>query len=189
MAQEIEGKFRVASHETVRIRLREAGAERLGLVVETNHIFDDAARSMLASDCGLRVRALEVLDGVARPSTVTYKGRRTGGAFKRREEIETTVGDPSAMCALLARLGFVEALCYQKRRESWRLDRCEVDLDDLPHLGLFVEIEGPDEAAIEAARLALGLTGEPVIHASYIALLIAHCRERGLDTTRILLGR
>ncbi len=186
MPLEIEAKFRVSSHDAIRSRLRELGAVRSGAVLEINHIFDNADRSLLTADRGLRVRSSTVLDGVERPSTLTYKGRRVGGPFKRRAEIETVVGDPEAACRLLTALGFVEAVAFEKRRESWRLGDCRVELDELPHLGLYIEIEGPDEATVQRAREQLGLQRERSIQSSYIALLIDHCREHGLDTERIV---
>jgi adenylate cyclase class IV len=49
-----------------------------------------------------------------------------------------------------------------------------VELDELPHLGCFVEIEGPDEQSVLAVRDRLGLAG-PGITKSYLAMLDAHC--------------
>ena len=40
---------------------------------------------------------------------------------------------------------------------SWKLGGCTVELDELPHLGTFVEIEGPSEAAILKVRDQLQL--------------------------------
>ena len=45
MPLEIEAKLKVDSHAAVQAKLRAVGAERLGQVLETNHIFDNAALS------------------------------------------------------------------------------------------------------------------------------------------------
>ncbi|MGB9624366.1 MAG: class IV adenylate cyclase [Phycisphaerae bacterium] len=180
MPLEIEGKFRVDSHDAVRRRLAEVGAARVGAVLECNHIFDRPDGSLALADCGLRVRTMTALDGTSRTATLTFKGPRQPGPFKTREEIETTVGEAEAACAILGSLGFVEAVSYEKRRETWRLGDCEVELDELPHLGRYVEIEGPDEAAVHRARESLGLSGAGFIRETYIALVLRHCRERGL---------
>jgi predicted adenylyl cyclase CyaB len=185
MALEIEAKFRVETHEACRARLVELDAQRVGAVCERNHIFDREDRSLLVSDRGLRVREFEVVDGAARPATLTFKGRRMAGEFKMREEVETTVGDAKATCTLLESLGFAEALGYEKRRESWRLEACLVELDELPHLGLFIEIEGPSEEAVRAVQAELGFEDVALIKSSYIALLIQHCQENGLPTQLI----
>lgn len=183
---EIEAKFRVASHDTVRRRLADLGAVRVGAVLERNHIFDTADRSLLVADRGLRVREIQTLDGAVRPAMLTYKGERLGGELKTRREIETTIGDAAAACEMLTALGFVEAVCFEKRRESWQLGACHVELDEVPHLGCFVEIEGPHEEAIHEAQRKLGLSDVPSIRTTYIAMLVDHCRARGLPAESIV---
>jgi adenylate cyclase class 2 len=54
-----------------------------------------------------------------------------------------------------------------------------VELDELPYLGSFVEVEGPDEATVLAVREQLGLSDRPIVKSSYIALLMGHLQERG----------
>jgi hypothetical protein len=56
-------------------------------------------------------------------------------------------------------------------------------LDVLPHLGTFVEIEGPSEATILKVRDQLHLGERPLVKASYIALLMTYLQDRG-ETTR-----
>jgi len=180
MPLETEGKFHVDSHDCVRGRLAEVGAVRVGAVLECNRIFDRPDASLASADCGLRVRTMTAPDGTLRATTLTFKGPRQPGPFKRREEIETTVGAADSVCAILRSLGFVEAVSYEKRRETWRLGDCTVELDELPHLGCYVEIEGPDEAAVHRVRESLGLSGAGSIRETYVALVSRHCRERGL---------
>ncbi|HOB76029.1 MAG TPA: class IV adenylate cyclase [Phycisphaerae bacterium] len=185
MATEVEAKLKVDSHEAVRGRLRALGAEPRGQVLEVNHIFDNAHRSMLAGDRGLRLRECRDERGELVRAVLTYKGPRVPGSIKRREEIEIVVDDPVAAGTMLERLGFVEAVRFEKRRETWRLNGCLVELDEVPYLGLFVEIEGPDEGRIEQVRGELGLSGAPLVHGSYIGLLVRHCEEHGLPVTCI----
>ncbi len=173
MAEELECKVRVESHEAIRNRLRDAGATHVGRVCETNRLFDDAEASLLAADCGLRVRSIRLLDGQGPSASLTYKGPRQASDLKRREELESAVSDPEAVAAILAQLGFSERVLFEKRRESWRLADCQVELDELPALGLFIEVEGPSTAAVKAVIAQIGLSDEPLIVESYIALLIA----------------
>ena len=70
-------------------------------------------------------------------------------------------------------------LSFEKRRETLELDGCKVELDELPHLGSFVEIEGPDEEAVLRVREKLGLADRPIVKTSYIALLMGYLQERG----------
>jgi adenylate cyclase class 2 len=112
-------------------------------------------------------------------ATLTFKGPVTPGAFKSREEFETPVGDAETAVRILDELGFVVILAYQKRRERWRLHDCQIELDEPPHIGLFVEIEGPDEAAIRSVRTELGLDAAPLERASYVRMLLSHYGVNG----------
>lgn len=181
MAREIEAKIRVASHEPVRRRLGELGAKRLGCVLETNRIFDRSDGSLRNRGCGLRVRTTMPLDGKGTgTTTLTYKGPVQPGAFKSREELEVSVSNADTLAQLLFQLGCVQILQFEKRRESWLLGECRIELDEPPHIGLFVEIEGPDDAAIRAAIDSLGLADEPHVSASYVRMLADYCAEQGI---------
>ena len=179
MAVENEAKFAVPSHDEVRERLRANSAERLGRVIETNSIYDwmspDAAPSAVGAlrqrGAALRVRSVEVLEGPARPATVTFKGPVEAGSFKRRAELELPLVEGEGMRRLLEAIGFAELVRFQKRRESWRLGECLVELDELPRLGCFVEIESPDDAAIERTRKLLGLGEAKLVRQSYVGLV------------------
>lgn len=177
MAEELECKVRVESHDAIRERLRDAGATYVGRVCETNRLFDDRDGSLLAADCGVRVRSVRVLEGQGPSASLTYKGPRQAGDLKRREELESAVSDPEAVAAILSQLGFHERVLFEKRRESWRLDACQVELDALPTLDLFVEVEGPTAAAVRTALARIGLADEPGIVESYIALLLDGGRD------------
>ena len=186
MPLEIEAKIKVDSHDAVRAKLVALGAQCVGRVLETNHIFDDADRTLLASGSGLRIRTCCVLDGDAPPATITYKGPRQPGPLKNREEIQISLDDAQAGRALLVKLGFVEALRFEKRRETWRLDDCHIELDELPYLGCYVEIEGPEEQAIRRTQQAVDLAERETICETYIALLVEHCRRNNLPADHIV---
>lgn len=171
MPDEIESKIRVADHESVRQKLREAGAEYVGRVLETNRLFDDQKWTLLKSGCGMRVRDCKTLDGPVRPATLTYKGPLREGEFKQRNEIEVQIADSGAMIEILNELGFFERIIFEKRREGWRLRPCAVVLDEVPALGLFVEVEGPDPKTIKKTVSRLGLDAAASIRKSYVAML------------------
>lgn len=179
MATELEAKFRVHSHEDVRRRLNECGAARRGIYLETNHLFDLPDASLRAAGKGLRVRDVQMLDGEPATHVLTFKGPLRPGPFKDREEIETAVHDADAACAILAALGYEETLCFEKQRETWRLDDVSVELDTLPEIGEFVEIEGPDPGAITAACEKLGLGATEPVSETYVSLLAARMEVRG----------
>lgn len=175
MAMEIEAKFRVATPEAVRAHLRRAGGRRHGRMLEHNRIFDTAARQLLGKDCGLRLRRRQPLDAepadpVASAAVLTFKGPRLPGPPKTREELETEVADGKTCAAILNRLGFREVVVYETRRETWSLAGCMVTLDELPHLGTWVEIEGPDEDAIDRVRDRIHLDPEAMVHETYVEM-------------------
>lgn len=171
MPDELESKLRVSEHDSVRRRLREHQAVYVGCVVETNRILDDANGTLFQTGCGLRVRECRVVDGTGQQATLTYKGPQRPGPFKRRSEIEVEVVDAAAMIEILGALGFVERFIFEKKRESWRLADCRVELDEVATLGLFVEVEGPNEEAIESTMALLGLGESELIRKSYVAML------------------
>src|SRR5690242_10767962 len=146
MGIEIEAKFRVdeAMRGRVRARLEELGARRMGDVLETNIFFDTKDGALRRADKGLRLRRNHDVQSGRDLFVLTYKGPKTAAKFKTREEIEVEVGTGD-LGEVLARLGYGEMLSFEKRRESWKLNECTVELDELPRLGFFVEIEGPGE--------------------------------------------
>lgn len=173
MPIELECKVRVPSLVPIRDRLRAAGAKYVGRVLETNRLFDRPDGSLQQAGCGLRVRSVEVLDGRGPAASLTYKGPRTPSMFKRREEIEVDIGDSEAMTEVLHALGYTERVVFEKRRESWLLGPCRVELDELPKLGTFVEVEGPDEAAIRTGMGALGFSESGSIKQGYVSMVAA----------------
>jgi len=182
---EIEAKFRVEDHTAVRRRLKSAGAEYVGRYLEDNHILDRADGSLRSGGCGLRVRSVETLDGLAACPTLTFKGRVQSSKFKNRTEIETTVGDPTAVLALLKELGHVVVLRFRKRRERWRLANCQIELDEVPLLGSFIEIEGPDENAIAKTCRQLDLPPDAHVRKSYVRMLTEKCHDTGVSPLNI----
>ena len=182
---EIEAKLPVPSLEPVRRALAEASAAPLGRVLETNHILDSADGHLGRAGSALRLRVNQPIEGGPAATILTYKGPVQAGKVKRRPEIEVQISDPARALELLAALSFVEVMVYRKRRESHRLADCRVELDEVPFLGCFVEVEGPDEAAISQVQERLGLSAVPHQPKSYVALLRDHCRRTGCDPRRI----
>jgi adenylate cyclase, class 2 len=186
MALEIEAKMKVADLEAVRARLAELHADRRSAVLEINNFFDTSDSSLLAADQGLRVRQARPISGDGGvKATITFKGPRRRGPLKSREEIELVVDRADVAEELIQRLGLSRVLSFEKRRESWMLQDCHVELDELPMLGSFVEVEGPSDEAVMRVRELLKLNAHPIVKASYTALLMTHLQEKG-DTRRVV---
>ena len=210
-------KFRVPDLSAVRKAVEAAGGRFVGAVLQTDCYFDTPRLSLLRQDRGLRLRTQEPLHGrsgilarqagpgrgvvsgrYARPTEiagaaitamVTYKGpRRARGRAKSRREIQTTVADPRAVGDMLEELGLTRRLVIQKRRCTWRLGRCLVELDELPILGAFVEIEGASPRAIESAARRLGLAGPP-LKAHYVQLVTEACGRVGNKCLEVTFAR
>jgi adenylate cyclase, class 2 len=186
MSVEIEAKMKVEDLAVVRERLKAVGGTLVGEYLERNVFFDTEDRLLLTADEGLRLRlARDTTSGVL-VCTITFKGPRLHGQLKSREETELTVVGFDDAVAMLKCLGYAAVLSFEKKRESWLLGGCEVELDELPHLGPFVEIEGPREETVLKVREQLQLSGRPILKASYIALLMTHLQEQGQSTREVV---
>jgi adenylate cyclase class 2 len=186
MAVEIEAKMKVADLAIIKSRLIACGATLIGEFLERNTFFDTEDRSLLAADEGLRLRQNQDLNTSKTVCIMTFKGPRQHGQLKSREETETTVGSFTDASGLIERMGFTRVLTFEKRRDSWALNGCEVELDNLPRLGTFVEIEGPKDETVLKVREMLQLTDRPLVRASYVAMLMTHLQEAGEPTTEVL---
>ncbi len=182
---EIEGKYRVDDLGPVRRSLAEAGGRFVGRYLESNRILDRSDGSLRAGGCGLRVRSMEALEGPAAAATVTFKGPVEASTVKRRSEIELSVGDAERMSTLLAALGYVTVLSYRKRRERWELGGCHVELDEVPLVGTFVEIEGPSEATVREVRDRIGLADHRHVKHGYVGMLWERCERIGRSMIEI----
>lgn len=177
MPVEIEAKMKIDSLDPVRERLRVLGATSAGTALETNVFFDTEDRSLLASDRGLRLRTARRLPDGPTTNTVTYKGPRLAGPLKSRSELEMGVTGADDAVRLFEALGYLRVLSFEKRRETWEFGGCKVELDELPHLGVYVEIEGPSEAGVMKVRETLELTHRSLVKAGYVALMMTWLQD------------
>jgi predicted adenylyl cyclase CyaB len=184
---EIEAKMALADPDALEVKLTNLGAQWVCQLHETNTYFDRADGSLKKSDQGLRIRIEKRSDGSPPVTIVTHKGPAAPGNLKTRSETQLHVADSGGAAALLAALGYKPVLTFEKQRRRWRLEQCLVEIDTLPYLGGFVEIEGPGEEAVMAVRVKLGLGDSPLIKTSYIAMLCDHMRKEHLDASHLAL--
>ena len=184
MNVEIEAKMRLIDRTAMQQKLTDLGAEMIAELIEINTYFDREGR-LKSSDQGLRVRVER--DNGSQIATITHKGPRAHGKLKSRVETEVGVDDPRHAADLLTALGFNPVLSFEKRRQRWRLDGCLVELDTLPYLGDFIEIEGDTDDVVNALRDRLGLADIPLIKPSYIAMLQTFLHENGIRANHITL--
>ena len=182
---EIEAKLRLPDAAALHEKLDELNAVRDRQIHETNTYFDLPEGRLKSTDQGLRIRVERETPGNTTRAVITHKGPRTHGKFKSRTETETVVEDARAAETLLVALGYQRMLSFEKQRTRYLLDDCRVEIDTLPYLGTFVEIEGHRDEAVTRVLERLGLSDEPLIRASYVAMLTTHLQEQGIRETHV----
>lgn len=180
MSVEIEIKMKVDNHETVTGRLQEIGGTPVEVMLEQNIFMDREVKPLYKKGCGLRLRHEVPENGLPR-WVVTYKGAKLPGEAKIRPEYETIVSDGETMKSIFEFLGYQQILLFEKKRSRWSFQNCTIELDELPHLGTYVEIEGPDETQVMQVREALGLQDHQLISKGYAALISNYADEHGID--------
>jgi adenylate cyclase class 2 len=151
---ENESKHRVPDEAVLRRALAALGfGPDPGVDRQVDEYYDSPDGSLRRADVVCRVR---VHDGRAEAG---FKGPRRwhDDGSHVRVEVELPVADVDEVRAALARQGLVLVWRLEKRRRVFRRPPGDlvVCLDELPGLGLFVELEGP-VAALAEVREALG---------------------------------
>jgi adenylate cyclase class 2 len=186
MCIEIEAKLKVDSLPQIERKLAELGAEFLAEQLHRDCYFDNAGSCFRNGDQALRLRR-QVTAGRRQKNLLTYKGPKQKDDFKKRQEIEVEIGNHELGEQLLCTLGFKKVLVFEKKRRIWRLANCVVAVDQLPLLGGFVEIEGPDDEKIAAVQRDLGLSDLPHIMQSYADLIEEKLRQLGKKQREVFL--
>lgn len=185
MYLEIEAKLKVESLADVAQRLSECGAKSVSTKLQIDCYFDTEDRRLTQTDRCLRLRTERTDAG--EHLILTYKGPKQADDFKKREEVNLVFSDAEAVERLVEGLGFHRALAFDKRRSIWNLEGCEVALDELPLLGAFVEIEGPDAECIARVCAALGLEVTSHVMESYASLIEKELSRRGSGQREVFL--
>jgi len=185
MALEVEIKLKVDELDNVRHRLKNAGAVALGAKIEHDTFYDPPDGSFFKSDKAFRFRTVLRETGSIVGCYLTFKGPRQAvrqRGLKIRQEVELHLHRQfQAATRMLQCLGYRKVLEYQKRRESWRLNRCKVELDQLPKLGFFVEIEGPGRQAVTDTLEQLQMTTATSVPQTYVELVSEYLQTSGAD--------
>ncbi len=188
MIVEVEAKLRLSDPPALHAKLAALDAVRDRDVLETNTYFDLPDGGLKSSDQGLRVR-VEVDQATGKAESIlTHKGPRAHGRLKSRSETELGVSDARAAGQMLSALGYQPVLTFEKLRTRYLLDGCRVEIDTLPYLGTYVEIEGNTDDDVVGVQAKLGLGDKPLIRASYIAMLVTYLSEHRLPRTIVRLS-
>jgi predicted adenylyl cyclase CyaB len=169
MHTEIEAKLKVDSLQEIDDRLRQLGAEFVTELSQEDVLFDDVRETLTKADSCLRLRGQTA--GGKTEYILGYKGAKEKSSFKKRLEIEIEVSSGESAKAILSAMGYEQKIIVEKKRSLWRFGGCEVALDRLKLLGDFVEIEGPNEKAINDVQKKLNLEQLKHIPKSYASLI------------------
>jgi adenylate cyclase class 2 len=111
------------------------------------------------NDVGAWVRVRDEGDKV----TMSYK-RVIERTMEGMQEEMVTVDDFDRACTFLEVMGLVQTSFHENRRETWRLQACEVVIDWWPWILPLVEIEGPLEEDIQLVAETLGFEWSKKLH-------------------------
>jgi len=176
MCCEIETKLKVDSHQPIEATLEQLGAEFIEVQIQTDDYFDDVNRTFTKQDKCLRLRSQKADD--KHRLFLTYKGPKEKHQIKKRPEIEIQITNANDAQKLLLALGYKLMMTVQKKRRLWKFNECDIALDQLPLLGTYVEIEGPDAKTIDDVKTALHLDHLPHIKQSYAYLMEKHTSQK-----------
>ncbi|MGH9785544.1 MAG: class IV adenylate cyclase [Terriglobia bacterium] len=179
--RETEVKIRVTDIPATRKQLRSLGFRPIHRrSLEDNLLLDTPDRTLR------QVRSILRLRRYGSRWLLTYKGTPDPDQnYKSRVELETEIKKPGAIRSILEILGFRPVFRYQKYRVQYRQPggsggpRGEVSLDETP-VGNYLELEG-NRAWIDRVARQLGLSRSDYVTASYGALYLDDCRERGVS--------
>ncbi len=170
MSLETEVKVRVDARDMPQVRKRclQLGGRCIGKRThESNVLFDFSGETLQAAGCALRLRQ------AGKKARLTFKGRlRSESPFKQRQEIEVGVDDAPATSRVLEALGLKSCFEYSKFRQMYALrvkgKRVLMSIDETP-VGVFVELEGPEDVLEQAAGL-FGWSRDVFLSQTYIEL-------------------
>ena len=180
--REVEAKYRLRDPDRFVAALSRLGFVEVRTERHRDRYFRHPCRDFAATDEALRLR----IDQTAGTSVLTYKGPRSDGPVKSREEIELPV--PESIATLVERLGFVAVSDVRKTRVEYRAEGpTTATVDRVDGVGAYAEIEcvvpaGGDEAAATQTVLqtaaALGLDDRDREPRSYLELVLERAGSR-----------
>ena len=147
--------------------------------VERDTYFDTAEGFLREDDLTLRIRELP---SSARVAVKGPRKRRASGEYYRFE-VEMQVPDVDELKRRLLKERFLPKVTIEKRRVEFRkADDTRVCVDELPHIGHFMEIEGPS-GSIQATLAELSAETLERVGENYTELLERHLRSQGQDVS------
>ena len=150
--REIEAKILEVDGKQLEARLRKLGAKKVGKRSVNSLFFDFPNNSLKKKKAVLRLR----LDG--KKSFLTLKRKRGKSKLKELDEFQVEVSDFKETKKILSLAGLVEKRAIKKTRTTFKLGRASIEIDKLPGIPLFAEIEAPSAKQVVATAKKLGFS-------------------------------
>lgn len=112
-------------------------------------------------------------------SLLTFKGKATGDDTAWLD-VDLPLDHPDDLEYLLLGSDYVEVVRINKHRSTYRIHEFEINLDEIEHLGSFIEIEGHGtqserdtiEQKITQLLIDFGMQTSDIIRKGYVALML-----------------
>ena len=160
MQTEIEAKFLDIDASQLRNKLKYLNAELIKPEREMKRKnFDHEDNSLNKKNGWVRVR--DEGDKV----TLSYK-QLNDRSLHGTKEVNVVVSDFDDTCSFLENIGMVQKSYQVTKRESWKLNGVEIEIDTWPWIPQYVELEGKSEADVKNVAAKLGLDWAKALHGS-----------------------
>jgi len=183
---EVEVKVPITDSEEMKQKLLDSGANQLTREVQVDMYFDHPCRTFHETDEAVRVRTRRPLDDAELDlshalNELTYKGPKIDQKTKTRLEYSVDINDVNAITAILENLGFKSVATISKKRTFYNLREITISIDDVEHVGLFLELESiaHEKSELESAKTTifnlldeLGIDSGQSVRESYLELYL-----------------
>jgi len=173
MTFEVELKARLRNPDAIKTKAAQMGSLKKETLKEDVYFRPKGDTSAVPAD---RYR----LRREGKVATVTFKQKIIAGGTEVNRETEFTVDNAHAFFQFAERYGFEPFVVKRKKSRTYQVGRASVELNDVEHLGCFIEIEilCEEESEIAVARTEiarlftqLGLSSEDLEPRFYIDML------------------
>ncbi len=144
------------AHQEIEIKILEIDVAKVISTLnalKANKIFDGKIfADFFKNKDGIKLR-IRRIDG---KNIMTFKKPISSAGIRHNEEIEISFDDYDGMVQLLAQLGFEHYGSSEKQRITYQLDETLFEIDTLPQIPTFLEIEA---ASVEELKEGVKLMG------------------------------
>ena len=184
MLKEIEVRFRIREKKTacrIEDRCRMTAAIPVKHYIRDEY-YDTLDRQLRSVNLTVRIRK------TSNSTILVVKGPNITNTygFRHRIELELEVTNYDSLLEQLTSKELVMNMVIEKVRTEYVIDKCNIAIDEIPFIGSFVEIEGPNTGAIDMVRKQLELSDSMIVIDSYRELLEKELKSIGFTISPTL---